>query len=98
MAHHRRQAGAAQGQPELPTLIEGVFAPQRFLELLRWFTAFSETGGGPVKIIAGYHQFHAVNHAVESTIRASRTAIAEDPANYGLASVNTQPAGDRRAG
>lgn len=39
-----------------------------------------------------------MNHAVESTIRASRTAIAEDPANYGLASVNTQPAGDRRAG
>ncbi|MCC5091245.1 type I restriction endonuclease subunit R [Xanthomonas campestris] len=87
-----------KGQPELPTLIEGVFAPQRFLELLRWFTAFGETGGGLVKIIAGYHQFHAVNHAVESTIRASRTAIAEDPANYGLASVKAQPAGDRRAG
>ncbi|CAD0347126.1 type I restriction endonuclease subunit R [Xanthomonas hortorum] len=87
-----------KGQPELPTLIEGVFAPQRFLELLRWFTAFGETGGGLVKIIAGYHQFHAVNQAVESTIRASRTAIAEDPANYGLASVKAQPAGDRRAG
>ncbi|MEA9795900.1 type I restriction enzyme R subunit [Xanthomonas campestris] len=87
-----------KGQPELPTLIEGVFAPQRFLELLRWFTAFGETGGGLVKIIAGYHQFHAVNHAVESTIRASRSAVAEDPAKYGLASVNTQPAGDRRAG
>ncbi|MCL1532469.1 type I restriction endonuclease [Xanthomonas nasturtii] len=44
-----------KGQPELPTLIEGVFAPQRFLELLRWFTSFCETGGGLVKIIAGYH-------------------------------------------
>lgn len=87
-----------KGQPELPTLIEGVFAPQRFLELLRWFTAFGETGGGLVKIIAGYHQFHAVNHAVESTIRASRSAVAEDPAKYGLTSVKAQPAGDRRAG
>ncbi len=87
-----------KGQPELPTLIEGVFAPQRFLELLRWFTAFSETGHGLVKIIAGYHQFHAVNHAVESTIRASRSAIGEDPTKYGLASVDTQPAGDRKAG
>ncbi|MBO9855460.1 type I restriction endonuclease subunit R [Xanthomonas sp. A1809] len=87
-----------KGQPELPTLIEGVFAPQWFLELLRWFTAFGETGGGLVKIIAGYHQFHAVNHAVESTIRASRSAVAEDPAKYGLASVKAQPAGDRRAG
>ncbi|AOS14137.1 type I restriction endonuclease subunit R [Xanthomonas oryzae pv. oryzae] len=87
-----------KGQPELPTLIEGVFAPQRFLELLRWFTAFGETGGGLVKIIAGYHQFHAVNHAVESTIRASRSAVAEDPAKYGSASVKAQPAGDRRAG
>jgi len=87
-----------KGQPELPTLIEGVFEPRRFLDLLRWFTAFGETGRGLVKIVAGYHQYHAVNHAVESTIRASRSGVAEDPTKYGLASVDTQPAGDRKAG
>ena len=81
MAHHRWQERIAQGQPELPTLIEGVFAPRRFLDLLRWFTAFGETGSGLVKIIAGYHQYHAVNHAVDSTIRAAASSheLQEDP-------------------
>lgn len=89
-----------KGQPELPTLIEGVFAPRRFLDLLRWFTAFGETGSGLVKIIAGYHQYHAVNHAVDSTIRAAASSheVQEDPVNYGLPSVAQQARGDRRAG
>lgn len=87
-----------KGHPELPTLIEGVFEPQRFLDLLRWFTAFGEAGRGLVKIIAGYHQYHAVNHAVASTVRASASATAEDPSKYGLVSVASQKAGDRKAG
>lgn len=86
-----------KGQPELPTLIAGVFEKARFLQLLRWFTVFAETGRGLIKIIAGYHQFHAVNHAVESTLRASAT-LGEDPGTYGVPSVGTQPKGDRRAG
>ena len=89
-----------KGQPELPTLIEGVFATRRFLDLLRWFTAFGETGSGLVKIIAGYHQYHAVNHAVDSTIRAAASSheVQEDPVHYGLPSVAQQARGDRRAG
>ncbi|MFT0624767.1 type I restriction endonuclease subunit R [Ectopseudomonas guguanensis] len=87
-----------KGQPELPTLIEGVFEPRRFLDLLRWFTAFGETGDGLVKIIAGYHQYHAVNLALASTIRATFAGQTEDPAHYGLPSVHTQPRGDRKAG
>ncbi|MGE8257942.1 MAG: type I restriction endonuclease subunit R [Stenotrophomonas sp.] len=89
-----------KGQPELPTLIEGVFEPRRLLDLLRWFTAFGETGRGLVKIIAGYHQYHAVNHAIESTIRASSSSqsVHEEPGHYGLPSVETQAHGDRRAG
>jgi len=89
-----------KGAPELPTLIEGVFEHCRLLDLVRDFTVFGETGSGLVKIIAGYHQFHAVRHAVASTIRASGAAqgIAEDPADYGLPSVKTQRPGDRRAG
>ena len=60
-----------KGLPELPTLIEGVFEKQRFLDVLRHFTVFGETGSGLAKIVAGYHQYHAVNRAIESTIRAS---------------------------
>jgi len=62
---------APKGTPELSTLIEGVFEQRRLLSLLRDFTVFGETGSGLIKIIAGYHQFHAVQQAVNSTVKAS---------------------------
>lgn len=62
---------APKGAPELSTLIEGVFEHRRLLDLLCHFTVFGETGSGLAKIIAGYHQFHAVRHAVNSTVAAS---------------------------
>jgi type I restriction enzyme R subunit len=91
---------APKGAPELPTLIEGVFEHRRLLDLVRDFTVFGETGSGLVKIIAGYHQFHAVKKAVESTVRAAMQVqeVDEDPAEYGLPSVKSQRPGDRRAG
>jgi type I restriction enzyme R subunit len=91
---------APKGAPELSTLIDGVFEQRRLLELLCHFTVFGETGSGLVKIIAGYHQFHAVRKAVDSTIRASVQwqGAQEDPADYGLPSVKTQAKGDKRAG
>ncbi len=94
---------APKGAPELPTLIEGVFERRRLLDLLRDFTVFGEAGSGLVKIIAGYHQFHAVKKAVEQTLRALPRAAAapgvrEDPARYGLPSVRDQAPGDRRVG
>lgn len=60
-----------KGMPELPTLIEGVFEKQRFLEYLRGFIVFESNGAQVVKKIAGYHQFHAVRHAVECTVNAT---------------------------
>ena len=91
---------APKGAAELATLIEGVFEHRRLLSLLRDFTVFGETGAGLVKIIAGYHQFHAVQRAVASTLRASTPwdGVREDPANHGFPSVKTQPVGDKRAG
>lgn len=61
----------AKGLPELSILIEGIFDRQRLLDLLHDFTVFGETGSGLSKIIAGYHQFDAVRHAVEKTVEAS---------------------------
>ncbi len=62
---------AAKGSLEMSTLIKGVFEQRRFLNLIRDFTVFGDTGSGIVKIIAGYHQFHAVRHAVEATVSAT---------------------------
>ena len=91
-----------KGTPELATLVEGVLEPGRFLELLRHFTVFAERSDGLVKIIAGYHQFHGVRKAVASTLRAShverKERVSEDPAEFGLPSVDNQPPGDRKAG
>ncbi len=64
---------APKGAPEMSVLIEGVFDRVRLLSLMQDFTVFSDTPGGIAKIIAGYHQFHAVKRAVASTIEASRS-------------------------
>ena len=64
-------AVATKGVPELETLIEGVFEKSRFLSLIHDFTVFGDTGSGLRKIVAGYHQFHAVSHAVQSTAAAA---------------------------
>ncbi|MCR4310366.1 MAG: type I restriction endonuclease subunit R [Deltaproteobacteria bacterium] len=61
---------------QLKVLLEGVFEKRRFLYLLRHFIVFEDLGGGKlVKKMAGYHQFHAVNAAVEETLRASIPAV-----------------------
>ena len=62
---------APKGAPELETVIGGVFEKNRFLALIRDFTVFEDTGAGAAKIVAGYHQFHAVRHAVVRTIDAT---------------------------
>ena len=92
---------AAKGSPELQTVIEGMFEKNRFLSLIRDFTVFGDTGSGVVKIMAGYHQFHAVHRAVASTLRALpkfALSVREEPARYGLRSVASQRKGDRRIG
>lgn len=63
---------APKGAPELGTVIAGVLEKRRFLSLLADFTLFAEKSDGPIKILAGYHQFHAVLHAVERTVEASK--------------------------
>lgn len=70
----------------LPVLLKGIFAPARFLDLLRSFIVFEADGAGAgagatvTKKLAAYHQFHAANAAVEATVRAA------------------SPTGDRRIG
>ncbi len=64
------KALAPAGAPEMHVLVPGVFEPARFLDLVRNFISFSDERDGLVKRLAKYHQFHAVNKAVESTVAA----------------------------
>jgi type I restriction enzyme R subunit len=60
--------------PELQVVLEGVFEKRRFLDLIRYFVVFEDDGDTTIKKMAGYHQFHAVDSAVEATLAASRPA------------------------
>ncbi|GAB5430676.1 MAG: type I restriction endonuclease subunit R [Epibacterium sp.] len=48
----------------LETLAKGLLSRQVLLDLLRWFVVFEDEGSGPVKKVAGYHQFFAVKKAM----------------------------------
>lgn len=54
-------------------LFKGMLEPGRLLRILRHFILFSHDTPEDKKILAGYHQFFAVEKAVESTRRATET-------------------------
>ena len=85
---------------ELQVVLEGVFEKRRFLDLVRHFIVFEDEGGGKlIKKMAGYHQFHAVNVAVEETLRAAREMHAgETPGTYAAGQKPGGDPGDRRVG
>ncbi|MGH7481793.1 MAG: type I restriction endonuclease subunit R [Longimicrobiales bacterium] len=92
--------------PELEVLIRGVFDRRRLLDLIEHFIVFEDEGGGRlVKKVAGYHQFHAVNVAVEETMRAadvprSARQVSDTRGGIGRYASAAQggDAGDRRVG
>jgi type I restriction enzyme R subunit len=61
---------ADKGKFELATLTKGVFEKRRLLDLIRHFVVFEADGAKVTKILAAYHQYWAVNKAVEATIQA----------------------------
>src|SRR5690625_2432005 len=91
------------------------------MDLIRHFIVFEKskkedaktglTTISTVKKMAAYHQYYAVNRAVESTLRATgylsnqsavlddtKEKAAEPPEEYGLPDVKRQPKGDRKGG
>ena len=98
---------------QLEVLINGMLEKDTLLDIIRSFTVFEKqktedlktgiTTIKTVKKIAAYHQYYAVNKAVESTLRATGInlggdKVAESPANFGFKTVKEQAVGDHRAG
>lgn len=109
------KAEASHLVSQLETLITGMLNKGTLLDLIRHFIVFEKykqedpvTGVvtiNTIKKIAAYHQYYAVNRAVESTLRASgyikksfKDIAQEPPASYGLPGVDKQPVGDRKGG
>ncbi len=57
--------------PQIQVLLEGMFEKTRFLDIVRHFIVFEDEKNVIAKKLAGYHQYHAVNKAIEKTIKAS---------------------------
>jgi type I restriction enzyme, R subunit len=86
---------------QLEVLLRGMLEKRRFLDLIRYFIVFEQDRGTPTtKKIAGYHQFHAVNVAVEETIRASQTRqqIGDLRGRYATNKMHDGVSGDHRIG
>lgn len=97
--------------PQIETLIKGMLKKIVLLDLIRHFIVFEkskkEDAAGlsyiiNIKKIAAYHQYYAVNKAIESTLRATAEneyyLVKESPTYRGLPDVKSQPKGDRKAG
>jgi type I restriction enzyme R subunit len=108
------KAEASHLTSRLETLITGLLNRNTLIDYIRRFIVFEKTKSEDpqtgvitiktVKKIAAYHQYYAVNRAVESTLRAANfqkykpDVAAEPPTSYGLRDVKQQPAGDRKGG
>jgi type I restriction enzyme R subunit len=62
---------APGSMPQMQVLANGILDKRRLLDLIRYFTVFEDDGGRIVKKTAAYHQYHAVNKAVDSTVTAA---------------------------
>ena len=64
---------------QLQVAIEGLCAPRHLLAMIRDFIVFEDDGGGELaKKMAGYHQYHAVQVAVDQTLRATQMQSREE--------------------
>lgn len=54
-------------------LFEGMFEKHRFLDIIKNFICFWKDREGDKKILAGYHQYFAVNKAINTTAQATET-------------------------
>ena len=104
---------------QMETLINGMLNKETLIDFIRHFIVFEKSTNtcmgeaslahtdittiSTIKKIAAYHQYYAVNRAVESTLRASgyeknENIVSEPPESYGVCGVKSQPVGDRKAG
>lgn len=91
-------APAPAAELELEVLVRGVFDKSRFLEIACYCTVFEDRGAATVKIMAAYHQYHAVRVGVAETLRASRQATRIEDAGVYYARHSAGQPGDRRIG
>lgn len=56
---------ANHAEPQLEVMLKGMLEPRRLLDIVQNFILFQTDGVDTFKILATYHQYHAVNKAVK---------------------------------
>lgn len=69
---------APPGSVQLEVLMKGVFEKRRLLDLILNFIVFEDNGAQVEKKVAAYHQYHAVNKAVNCTLPACGIEVEPD--------------------
>ncbi len=65
------QTTADHLQPQMEVMFHGMLNKHTLLDLVRQFIVFEKSDSKTLKKVAAYHQYYAVNKAVESTVTAS---------------------------
>lgn len=65
------QTTADHLQPQMEVMFHGMLNKHTLLDLIRQFIVFEKSDSKTLKKVAAYHQYYAVNKAVESTVTAS---------------------------
>lgn len=63
--------GGGEGLLEMEVMLHGMLNKHTLLDLIRQFIVFEKSDSKTLKKVAAYHQYYAVNKAVESTVTAS---------------------------
>lgn len=56
--------------PDFTILIKGMLEKERLLDIIHNFILFQKEEKGDIKILAAYHQYHAVRKALQTTVSA----------------------------
>jgi type I restriction enzyme R subunit len=60
-----------QNHLEMDIILQGMLDKKTLVDLIRYFIVFEKTKEKTIKKIAAYHQYYAVNKAIQSTIKAA---------------------------
>ncbi len=63
--------GGGEGLLEMEVMFHGMLNKHTLLDLIRQFIVFEKSDSKTLKKVAAYHQYYAVNKALESTVTAS---------------------------
>jgi type I restriction enzyme R subunit len=73
-----------QAEPEMEPMIKGLLNKRTLLDVIRHFIVYEKTKEKTIKKIAAYHQYYAVNKAIEKTVFATTTTQEDSKGRAGV--------------